>query len=291
MRFSKIGIVGFKAKSSELQAALEVIAKWAFTHKSVRFYAMESLRTLVQKPIRVVSERTMRSVDLIIAIGGDGTVLSSARLVLGTSVPILGVNAGKVGFLAETRVEELPEILDALQAGRFTTRERIMMNAKIYGKNGKLLFSETVLNEVHVRADGPERMVNLNVDYNGAHLTEYWADSLLISTPTGSTAYNLAAGGPIVHPMAPVFVLTPLAPSSLSVRPLVIPSNAKCTIASAVEVSLRLVFDCRISYTLQPGETIELSKSEAVTTFIRMQHGFMDALREKLGWTGKPKLI
>jgi NAD+ kinase len=268
-----------------------VIGSWAKNHKEVRFYAMESLRSLIQKPIRIVSEKTMRTSDLIIAIGGDGTVLSSARLVLGASVPILGVNAGKVGFLAETRVEELPEILDALQAGRFTTRERIMMDAKIYGENGKLLFRETVLNEVHVRADGPERMVNLNVDYNGAHLTEYWADSLLISTPTGSTAYNLAAGGPIVHPTAPVFVLTPLAPSSLSVRPLVIPSNAECSITSAVDVSLRLVFDGRISYTMQPGEHIELSKSKSVTTFIRMQHGFMDALREKLGWTGKPKLI
>ncbi len=290
MKLSKIGIVGFKEKSSDLQTALETIIRFGETHKEIRFYATESLRALVKKPIRVVSDRTMRSVDLLVAIGGDGTVLSTARLALGASVPIIGVNAGKVGFLAETRVEDLAAILETLCAGNFSTRERIMMDAEIFDKNGKRLFKETVLNEVHVRADGPERMVNLNVDYNGKHLTEYWADSLLISTPTGSTAYNLAAGGPLIYPTAPVFVLTPLAPSSLSVRPLVILADDVCKIKAANEVPLRLVFDGRISYSLQTGEFIVLSKSKFVTTFIRIQHGFVDALQEKLGWTGKPKI-
>lgn len=291
MQISKIGIVGFKARSPELQLALDTIAEWALTHKGIKFYAMEPLRYLAKPPIKIASERTMRAVDIVLAIGGDGTVLSSARLVLGTSIPILGVNAGRVGFLAESRADELVETLDSLYAGDFATRERIMLDSKIYGRNGKLIFSETVLNEVHVRADGPERMVDVNVDLNGKHLTEYWADSLLISSPVGSTAYNLAAGGPIIFPTAAVFVLTPLAPSSLSVRPLVVPSECTCKIASALEVSLRLVFDGRISYSLQPGEFLVLSKSKCLTRFVRMKHGFMDALREKLGWTGKPKSV
>jgi NAD+ kinase len=138
----------------------------------------------------------------------------------------------------------------------------------------------------------PDRMVNVNVAYNGTCLTEYWADSLLISTPTGSTAYNLAAGGPIIHPSTPAVVLTPVAPSSLSVRPLVLSlTDKKLEIVSAVERPLDLVFDGRSSVEVKPGDRVVLCESKSVTTFIRMRHtGFVGALREKLGWTGKPRL-
>jgi len=165
-----------------------------------------------------------------------------------------------------------------------------MLDAKIF-REGNQLACETVLNEVHIRARASERMVNLLVEYNGRYLTEYWADSLLVSTPTGSTAYNLSANGPIIHPSTSAFVLTPLAPSSLSVRPLIIPASAICQISSVSDSSLNLVFDGRINYTLEARDKLVLSQSESVTTFIRMKNtGFVDALREKLGWTGKPKL-
>jgi NAD+ kinase len=218
-------------------------------------------------------------------------VLSAAHIALGHGIPILGVNAGRVGFLAESRVEGLSKTLDDLLAGEFSTRERMMIDAAVY--NGrKCLCKQTVLNEVHIRAHAPDRMVNVNVVYNGTNLTEYWADSLLISTPTGSTAYNLAAGGPIIHPATPAVVLTPVAPSSLSVRPLVLSlTSKKLQIASAVDRPLDLVFDGRITYQMKPGQHVILAESKAVTTFIRMRHtGFVGALREKLGWTGKPKL-
>lgn len=113
-----------------------------------------------------------------------------------------------------------------------------------------MIATETVLNEVHVRAHAPDRMVNVNVEYNGRPLTEYWADSLLVSTPTGSTAYNLSAGGPIIYPSTQAFAITPVAPSSLSVRSLIIPSTSVCKIMSAVNVPLDLVFDGRITHVL-----------------------------------------
>ena len=173
-----------------------------------------------------------------------------------------------------------------------------MLDATVY-RSGEKIACETVLNEVHIRAVAstaslinlPQRMVNLLVEYNGRYLTEYWADSLLDSTPTGSTAYNLSANGPIIHPSTSAFVLTPLAPSSLSVRPLIIPASAICQISSVSDSSLNLVFDGRINNTLESHDKLVLSQSESVTTFIRMKNtGFVDALREKLGWTGKPKL-
>lgn len=290
MNYNRIGIVGWKDKSADLALALEMIAEWSKTHKEVSFCALESLKEVSPKNIEIVTEDALRKCDLLLAIGGDGTVLSTARIALGTSIPILGVNAGHVGFLAETRVEDLKTTLDLIQAGEFSTRNRMMLDAKIF-REGKQLACETVLNEVHIRARALERMVNLLVEYNGRYLTEYWADSLLVSTPTGSTAYNLSANGPIIHPSTSAFVLTPLAPSSLSVRPLIIPASAICQISSVSDSSLNLVFDGRINNTLESHDKLVLSQSESVTTFIRMKNtGFVDALREKLGWTGKPKL-
>ncbi|MCQ2063809.1 MAG: NAD(+)/NADH kinase [Fibrobacter sp.] len=289
--FKNIGIVGFKDKSADLALALETICKWAKLHSQVTFSALDSLKELVKKPIRVVKESGLKRMDLLLAIGGDGTVLTAAHMALGHDIPILGVNAGRVGFLAESRVEGLEKTLDDLLAGDFSTRERMMIDANVY-RGKKCIAKQTVLNEVHIRAHMPDRMVNVNVAYNGTCLTEYWADSILISTPTGSTAYNLAAGGPIIHPSTPAVVLTPVAPSSLSVRPLVLSlTDKKLQIVSAVERPLDLVFDGRITCELKVGESVTLSESKSVTTFIRMRHtGFVGALREKLGWTGKPRL-
>lgn len=288
--FCNIGIVGFKDKSADLACALKQISAWALEHPQIKFYALDSLKELVKKPIRIVKESALQKTDLLIAVGGDGTVLTAAHMALGHNIPILGVNAGRVGFLAESRVEGLTKTLDSLNAGDFSTRERMMIEAAVYhGK--KCIAKQTVLNEVHVRARAPERMVNVNVAYNDTSLTEYWADSILVSTPTGSTAYNLAAGGPIIHPSTPAVVLTPVAPSSLSVRPLVLSlTDKKLRLASAVNCSLDLVFDGRITLEMKPDEYVMLSESKLVTTFIRMRHtGFVGALREKLGWTGKPR--
>jgi len=290
--FRTIGIVGWKDKSPDLALALDVISAWATAHPQVKFYALENLKGIARKPIKVVKESALCKSDLLLAIGGDGTVLSAAHMALGHDTPILGVNAGRVGFLAETRVEDLTQTLDSLFAGDFSTRERMMIDAVVYhGK--KQVAKQTVLNEVHVRAHAPERMVNVSVAYNGTALTDYWADSLLVSTPTGSTAYNLAAGGPIIHPATPAVVLTPVAPSSLSVRPLVLSlSPKKLQMKSAVDGPLDLVFDGRTTIVLKPNDIVTLSESKSVTTFIRMRHtGFVGALREKLGWTGKPRQV
>jgi NAD+ kinase len=292
IRFRTIGIVGWKDKNPDLALALDMISTWADEHPQVTFCVLENLKELVRKPIKVVKESALCKSDLLLAIGGDGTVLSAAHMAFGHDTPILGVNAGRVGFLAESRVEGLTQTLDSLLAGDFSTRERMMIEAVVYhGK--KQVAKQTVLNEVHVRAHAPERMVNVSVAYNGTALTDYWADSLLVSTPTGSTAYNLAAGGPIIHPATPAVVLTPVAPGSLSVRPLVLSlSSKKLEMKSAVDRPLDLVFDGRTTVVLKPGDVVTLAESKLVTTFIRMRHtGFVGALREKLGWTGKPRQV
>jgi len=290
MPVRSIGIVGWKERSPRLAEALSTIAHWAKTNPDIEVLAGESLRLQVVAPLRIADDETLRCCDALVAVGGDGTVLSAARLALGRDIPILGVNAGKVGFLAEYRVDRLPQTLDALVSGAFTTRPRIMLDCEVW--QGDILAAhETVLNEVHLRAAEHERMVNLEVQLNGKHLTEYWADSLLVSTPTGSTAYNLSAGGPILHPATQAFVLNPVNPTSLSVRPLVIPAEAVCLIHSAANCAVGLVFDGRSNRRLEPGEHLLLKRSHFVTSFVRTgASGFVDALQEKLGWTGKPRL-
>ena len=290
MEARSIGIVGWKERSPRLAEAMELVGRWALSHAQVRVVVGESLRALAVKPMHVGSEKQLRACDALVAIGGDGTVLSAARLALGKETPILGVNAGKVGFLAEYRVEQLPETLDALALGAFSTRPRLMLDCVVW-RGKRRVAHETVLNEVQLRAEFPARMVNLEVQLNGKHLTEYWADSLLVSTPTGSTAYNLSAGGPILHPATQAFVLNPVNPTSLSVRPLVISADAVCRIASATPCPVGLVFDGRSTRLLAGDEQLELKRSSFVTPFVRTgAAGFVDALQEKLGWTGKPRL-
>ncbi len=286
--FRQIGIIGWKDKSPDLVFALEQISEWASAHPQVKFCVLDNLKELVKTPLKVVSQKVLLKSDLLLAIGGDGTVLSAAHMALGHDIPILGVNAGRVGFLAESRINRLPQTLDDLLSGDFATRNRMMIDAAVYhGK--KCIAKQTVLNEVHVRAHAPERMVNVNVIYNGTDYTEYWADSLLVSTPTGSTAYNLAAGGPIIHPATYAVVLTPVAPSSLSVRPLVMSlTDKELELKPAAGKTLDLVFDGRSCVALEPEDRVVLTQSKSFTTFIRMRHtGFVGALREKLGWTGK----
>lgn len=287
-KLRNVGIVAWKEKSPDLALALEKICAWAEEHPQVTFSALENLKELAKKPIKIVTEKALCKSDLLLAIGGDGTVLSAAHIALGHNIPILGVNAGHVGFLAETRVMDLTQTLDDLQRGEFSTRDRMMIDASVY-RGRKCVAKQTVLNEVHVRAHAPERMVNVNVVYNGTDYTEYWADSLLVSTPTGSTAYNLAAGGPIIHPATYAVVLTPVAPSSLSVRPLVMSlTSKKLELRPAAGKTLDLVFDGRSCVTLEPDDNVVLTQSKSFTTFLRMRHtGFVGALREKLGWTGK----
>lgn len=290
MRIASIGIVGWKDRSPRLTEALEQIAQWAETHPHVPVWVGESLQSLVTAPLRCATDEQLRECGALVAVGGDGTVLSAARLALGREIPIVGVNAGKVGFLAEYRVDRLFETLGALASGAYTTRPRMMLDCVLW-KGSQIIAQETVLNEVQLRATEPERMVNLEVQLNGKHLTEYWADSLLVSTPTGSTAYNLSAGGPILHPATQAFVLNPVNPTSLSVRPLVIPAEAVCHIHSASHCPVSLVFDGRSHGMLQPDERLELKRSRYITPFVRTgAAGFVDALQEKLGWTGKPRL-
>jgi NAD+ kinase len=270
----KIGIVIRKEQNPKLREALEAIKLWGRGKSTQIIYGPESL---------------LKKCDVLVAVGGDGTVLSASRIAFGKEIPIAGINAGRVGFLAEYGIEEIPTVLNALSKGTFKTQDRIMLDCSLYLKNKKIL-SRTVLNEVFIHAHAPARMVNLEVKINDKFLTEYWADSLMLATPTGSTAYNLAAGGPIIYPSAEAFVLNPVNPMSLSVRPIIIPSSCACKIKCVQGSTAEMVFDGHFTEELNDKSELLICRSRHITRFAHTDDsGFVQALREKLGWTGKMK--
>lgn len=284
----QIFLVAWPPNSRDLQEILQRIQKWQKSQPTVKIVVNEALQGqgfAVATPAQIPLSAAM------VAIGGDGTMLSTARLALGTNIPLVGINTGRVGFLTDFNSNELEYALDLIAQNNFKTYKRAMLDYHIY-RGSELIFSDTVLNEVQIEAVLPERMVDLHVTLNGQELTEYWADSLLISTPTGSTAYNLSAGGPILHPLAHGILLNPVNPFTLTVRPLVV--SADDSVIEIVECNhkaVRLWADGRSSTILEPGQKLVLANSLWQCNFIANEHNaFVDALREKLGWAGKPKL-
>ena len=175
-------------------------------------------------------------VDMIIVLGGDGTLISVARLVGGLNVPILGINLGRLGFLTEVTRDELPVMLDLLVRGEYVVSERMMLDAIIH-RNGEEVGKYTVLNDVVINKGALARIIDMDTSVDGSHLSTFKADGLIISTPTGSTGYNLAAGGPIIFPEINSLVISPICPHMLTNRPIVVWSR------SIIEIKVRFEDD------------------------------------------------
>jgi NAD+ kinase len=226
-------------------------------------------------------------VEMIIVLGGDGTLLSAARLVADahTDVPIFGVNLGSLGFMAEVSVGELYGNLEKAIAGKLGTEDRIMLTASVL-RGGKRIAQYRVLNDAVINKGALARMMELRVSVDDGHLTTLRADGLIVSTPTGSTAYSLAAGGPIVHPTIHCFVLTPICPHTLSNRPIALPDHVVVTvslISKSEDVSLTL--DGQTGFPLDWHDIVEIKKSRYRMKLIKHpSKSYYEILRTKLKW-------
>lgn len=281
---SKIAVLAYN-QDERVQLSVQMIRKWAQEHDFIQMLWAQEIPESIISGLPRASVEQMRQAEVMISIGGDGTFLSAARMVTGLRIPILGVHTGKTGFLTDFPVEKLEQALDQIAQGSYETRPRMMM--EIERKAGDFYEKDVVLNELLISPLTRTQMVNLAVEINGRYLTDYWADSLLISTPTGSTAYNLSAGGPILYPSTEAFILTAVNPPSLSVRPLVIPATASMIIRENENQGCALLLDGRIEKFMNPGEEIVLRRSPWDTYIVHLtEYGFVDALREKLGWCG-----
>jgi NAD+ kinase len=228
-------------------------------------------------------------VDLIVVLGGDGTLLAMAARIAkaGRDIPILGVNFGSLGFLTEIRIDELTPSLESVLSGTGAFDERAMLAADVY-RNGAQVDSRVVLNDVVFTKAAISRMIELSVLVSGGFVTRVKADGLIVASATGSTAYNLAAGGPIVHPMVDALVLTPIAPHTLTNRPVVIPGHADVEVrphAQSGADDVFVTYDGQSGYTLREGDVVRVRKSEQVLRLVKAPtRGYFEVLREKLKW-------
>ena len=224
--------------------------------------------------------------DLVIALGGDGTLLSVARTV-GPRSPILGVNMGRLGFLTEVGRAELYPRLVQILSGDFVTEDRSMLDIELR-RDGRRLSAFRAFNDLVIAKSALSRIIQLEVQVRGHLMAHYRADGLIISTPTGSTAYNLSAGGPIVYPGLPVVVLTPICPHVLAIRPIVVPdSEAIEVLLDSPKEKVFLTVDGQEGAQLAHRDQIVVKRSSAIATLVRLpDRTFYDSLREKLKWGG-----
>jgi len=234
-------------------------------------------------------EALPREVDLVIVLGGDGTLLAMAARIAqsGRDIPILGVNFGSLGFLTEIRIDELTPSLERVLDGTASFDERAMLAADAYRKDQQV-DSRIVLNDVVFTKTALSRMIELSVSVSGGFVTRVKADGLIIASATGSTAYNLAAGGPIVHPMVDALILTPIAPHTLTNRPVVIPGSAAVEVhthANGAPEDIYVSYDGQSGYPLHEGDVVSVRKSERMLRLVKAPaRGYFEVLREKLKW-------
>lgn len=230
-------------------------------------------------------ENLAENVDLLIVLGGDGTLLSAARALKGHKVPILAVNLGGLGFLTSVTREELYPLLERVLRGEHTVSERMMLDARTL-RNGNAVEHQIALNDAVINKAALARMLDFDVYVDGSQIGRYRADGLIVATPTGSTAYSLAAGGPIVHPHLNAFVITPICPHMLTNRPLVIPDTSRVEIdIAAAEEPVYLTLDGQVGFQLQSKDRVSIQKSESRVYFVQSpQKNYFEVLRSKLRW-------
>ncbi len=229
------------------------------------------------------------AVDLVVVLGGDGTLLGMANRIAraGRDVPILGVNFGSLGFLTETRIDELDATLAAVLDGTATYDERTMLDADVE-RDGSSHDRRVVLNDVVFTKAALSRIIEVSISVGQALVTTVKADGLIVASATGSTAYNLAAGGPIVHPLVDAVVLTPIAPHTLTNRPIVIPADHVITVRPRIEPGaddIFITYDGQAGYPLRAGDVVRVRRAERKLRLVKAPaRSYFQLLREKLNW-------
>ena len=285
--------VGIVAKSGLTAAAeqLEQLGAWLTARSIEPIYAHETAAlTAAAAQYRQASRDDLPSlVDLIVILGGDGTLLGMARRIgqSGRDVPILGVNFGSLGFLTETRIDELLPSLEAVIAGTAIIDHRTMLAAEMH-RDSKGPDARVVLNDVVFTKAALSRIIELTIVVGDNLVTKVKADGLIVATATGSTAYNLAAGGPIVHPRVDALVLTPIAPHTLTNRPIVVPAGevieVRPTVADAKD-EIFVTYDGQSGYPLHAGDIVRIRRSEHPLQLVKAPgRNYFELLREKLKW-------
>ena len=285
--------VGLVAKS-HLRAAvphLAELAAWLTAHGIEPVFETATAALVGRDAGDAVFDRDglVSQVDLIVVLGGDGTLLGMADRIAQTraGIPVIGVNFGGLGFLTEITLQEIIPALEATLAGRAPVDRRMVLRARTW-RAGTLLADQMVLNDVVIAKGARSRIIDLSITVDDEFLTRVLADGLIVATPTGSTAYNLASGGPIVHPRVDALTITPIAPHTLTQRPLVVDGAAHIRVRPNIggnRDEVEVTFDGQSGFALAEGDEVEICRGDEPLLLVRSPtRGYFDILRQKLKW-------
>ena len=257
--------------------------------QNCKLYMDQNSADLNGEPATCPQEEIPSLAELIIVLGGDGTLLNVARITHSHDVPILGVNLGNLGFLTETTLENLYHTLQSTLNGECEIEHRMLLNASLW-RDGKKIQNFNVLNDIVINKGALARIVNLTVSVNDQPMTSYRADGLIIATPTGSTAYSLSAGGPIIHPSMQALVLSPICPFALTNRPIVIPDTSRIKVQLAKrheDEDVRITLDGQLGCDMKSGDILEAEKAQVSLKLVQAPgKNYYQTLRKKLHWGG-----
>jgi NAD+ kinase len=286
--FSRVALVG-KYQADGMQERLNDLAA-LLNQQGCEVYvesATASHLGLNSYPIKKVEEFS-GAIDLAVVLGGDGTMLGIGRQLAGSDVPLVGINMGRLGYMTDIPIQNVQTILPQIIAGEYEADTRTLLDAAVM-RNDEKINQALALNDVVVNRSGISGMVELAVRVNGSFMYNQRSDGLIVSTPTGSTAYALSAGGPILHPRVAGILLAPIAPHSLSNRPIVLPQDIVVSIEVVDGREVIVNFDMQSQTDLQTGDTIEVSQSKKTITLLHPRsHSDYKTLREKLHWNEYP---
>lgn len=226
----------------------------------------------------------LKMVDVAVVIGGDGTMLGFGREASGTELPLIGVNRGRVGFITDIPLADMFTAVPQILSGKYVREDRAMLSVEVV-RDGNVIYQSRALNDVTVTRGGISGMVELSVNVDDQFMYEQRSDGIIIATPTGSSAYSLAAGGPLLHPRLRSVVITPIAPQKLSNRPIVLPGDSKIEVRLVAGTSINVHSDMQTYAELRIGDIVRVTRSHSVVPFLHpVGHDHYETLREKLHW-------
>lgn len=287
MKFDSVGLVVNYEKEKAQEIACRIV-DW-LSSKKIKVYIEGNKReTIGRKDLSYPIQKFLNKVELIISLGGDGTLLRAARLAASIDIPVFGVNLGGLGFLTQIGIDDLEKSLEKLYQEKYFLDERMMLDCLIKRRE-KEIKKLTALNDVVIGKGAFARIICLATYVNNDYVITYSADGLVVSTSTGSTAYSLSAGGPIVNPNINSIILTPICPHTLSARPLIIGENDQVRITlESSEEEVMLTIDGQEGFTLEPNDEVIIKKSDHKARLITFKEkSFYAILREKLRWSGQ----